>query len=262
METIRSVKNPAIRLARAVEAGRKPGRILLEGPRLVRDAVRGGAEIELALVGADRDDLAAELAGAGLVVLRVEPGLLARVGALAGTSGVLAVAGEPPPPRADVLEPCPGARVVVAAGVQDPGNLGALARCAEAFGARALAVVAGGCSPWNPKALRGSMGSLLRLPVVRCDDAATLASDLARRGWRAVRAATRGGADARAFDWSGPIALWLTGESGAFDVPSAGFEDVTIALRPGVESLNVTAAAAILLHAAAGQASAAAGGAA
>ena len=112
----------------------------------------------------------------------------------------------------------------------------------------ALCVVAGGASPWNPKALRGSMGSLLRLPVRRFEsvEACTRALD----GVRHVRAATRGATDLAAFDWADPVAIWVGSETGELPAACDGFDGVSIPMRGRVESLNVTVAASLLLYAA------------
>lgn len=146
------------------------------------------------------------------------------------------------------LDAGPTSLVAVAAGIGDPGNLGALARAAEAAGASALVVTGSGCSPWNEKALRGSMGSLLRLPVAVVREGVVDA--LARLSFRQVRAATRGGVSLDAFNWSGPVALWLSSETGALPPEAETFEGVSIPMARGVESLNVAAAAAVLLFAA------------
>jgi TrmH family RNA methyltransferase len=163
--------------------------------------------------------------------------------------GSLALCAAPPTMELHRLPIDPAARLLVAAGVSDPGNLGALARSAEAFRARALFIARGGASPWNERALRGSMGSLLRLPV-----AYGLAEDeiermLTSRGVRHVYAATRGGADPLEFEWKGPLAIWVSGETGAMPATKRNFESVTIPMAPSVESLNVAVAAAILLFA-------------
>ena len=139
--------------------------------------------------------------------------------------------------------------MLVVAGVADPGNVGALARCAEAFGARAIVFAKGGASPWNEKALRGSMGSLLRVPVSYGASAETIAHELESRGVRQIVAATRGGKDPRAFDWDGPLALWITSETGALPPAASTFEKLTIPMAGRAESLNVTVAAALLLFA-------------
>jgi TrmH family RNA methyltransferase len=190
-EPIRSSSNPLLKRVRAAAAGKGAGELLLEGDRLVDEALRAGLELTAVLVAEERAERLDELARAGLPVRAVRAELLAAVSALDSAPGCLALA---PPPRAcpvDELPDAADALVVVAAGIQDPGNLGALARTAEAAGASALAVVTGGCRPWNPKALRGSMGSLLRLPVLELEPRAASVAALTARGFRHVIARTK-----------------------------------------------------------------------
>jgi TrmH family RNA methyltransferase len=257
-EAIRSRSNPLLKRCRLAAAGRAVDEILLEGDRLVDDARRAGLELRAVLVAEERVDRLAELRSAAKEVRAVAGELLARAGTLEHAPGCLALASMPRARGLADLWLSAEALVVVAAGIQDPGNLGALARTAEAAGAEALLVVRGGCRPWNPKALRGSMGSLLRLPVVEPeagDGRETVLEPLARLGFRNVAARTRGGVPHYRFDWRGRLALWLCAESGTFPRPLAGaaerFEGVSIPMASGVESLNVTAAAAVLLFGAA-----------
>lgn len=255
MDVIRSATNPLAKRVRAVRAGRGgQDFVLLEGDRLLDEALAQGLEFELVLVGEDRAGRADELVSRGLEPRLVEAGLLQRLSGLSTSPGVLALVRPPRKPALAELEAAPDALWVVSCGLQDPGNLGALARTAEAAGATALATLAAGCSPFHPRALRGSMGSLLRLATVVRDGAEELVDELAARGFRNVRAATRGGRSPRTFDWSGRIALWISSERGGFDGLSEArveaLEAVTIPLAPGVESLNATAAAAVLCFAA------------
>jgi TrmH family RNA methyltransferase len=249
---IRSSSNPLLKRVRAAAAGRGDGEILLEGDRLVDDARRAGLALSVVLVAEERAARLAELANAGLPVRAVAGALLARASALESPPGCLALAPTPPRRTLAALPERTDALLVVAAGVQDPGNLGALARTAEAAGAAGVLVVRGGCRPWNPKALRGSMGSLLRLPVIELEPAEEEVRALERSGFRCVCARTRGGTPFDRFDWSGRIALWLSGEGGGLPGGRARqlFEGVSIPMSGAVESLNVTAAGAVLLYAA------------
>jgi TrmH family RNA methyltransferase len=248
-ETIRSRANPLLKRAGAVLAGLEPGTIALEGDRLVDDALRADVAIEVVFVAEDRAERAEELAKAGKAVRIVERDLLGRVSALKNSPGILALAAEPVGVDLASLALDAKTLLLVVAGVADPGNLGALARSAEAFGARALLVAEGGASPWNDKALRGSMGSLLRIPVGHGLSAQEFAKALAARKVRQVCAATRGGKPLVGFDWKGPIALWVGSETGALPESARGFERVTIPMAGEVESLNVAVAASLLLHA-------------
>jgi TrmH family RNA methyltransferase len=247
-ETIRSRANPLLKRAAGVLAGEEPGTLALEGDRLVDDALRAGVALETALVSEDRVDRAEELIERGVSVRLVEADLLGRVSRLKTSPGILALAPVPPPVDLARLPLDERSLLLVAAGVSDPGNLGALARSAEAFGASALLVARGGANPWSEKSLRGSMGSLLRIPVVHGLEPDALIDALERRKVRQVCAATRGGVDSRAFDWRGPVALWMGSETGALPKRASGFELVTIPMSGEVESLNVSVAAALLLY--------------
>jgi TrmH family RNA methyltransferase len=247
---IRSASNPLLQRARAAIAGRERDLVVLEGDRLVDDALAAGFELEVALVAERRAERARELAGRGIAVRRVADALLERVSGLTSSQGLLALGRAPRERTLTGLRLGPEALVLVVAGVADPGNLGALARSAEGAGAEAIAVVAGGAGPWSPKALRGSMGSLLRLPVLAFADARAAADELAGHGFRQVRGATRGGRKPSELDWSGRVAVWVGSETGALPEVADGFERVTIPMKASVESLNVTVAASLLLFAA------------
>lgn len=247
-KVVRSTQNPLIQRARAVLAGKDADRVPLQGDRLVDDAIAAGCFVEVVLVAHDRLERAHELAARNVDVRLVDAELLQRIGTLKTSPGVLALAETPLRRDLATLEIDAGDVVLVVAGVADPGNLGALARAAEAFGAVALVVVDGGASPWNEKALRGSMGSLLRLPVVAGVTAAAVATALERRAVRSVRAATRGGVDPRSYAAEGAVALWISGETGELPAAADRFDALSIPMQAGPESLNVTVAASILLY--------------
>ena len=246
---IRSRSNPLLKRVGAVLAGKDRERVALEGDRLVEDARGAGWRIELALVAEDRGERARELERAGIDVRLVDGELLRRTGELKSSQGVLALATRPSAGALGDLDPAGAPLVLVVAGVADPGNLGALARSAEAFGAHAIVAVAGGASPWSSKALRGSMGSLLRLPVIAVESASEAHGGLRARGFRQRRAEAHGGSDPARVDWSGACALWVGGETRALPGELAVLERVTIPTAGRVESLNVAAATAVLLYA-------------
>jgi RNA methyltransferase, TrmH family len=123
-------------------------------------------------------------------------------------------------------------------GVQDPGNVGAICRSAAAAGAPALAVLQGSADPYGAKAVRASAGNVFRLTVAR-------ASWTDLEGLDGYGASASGGeplADA-AIENSGMIVLG----SEAHGLSRADLKLVTVHLSEGVESLNVAAAAALIL---------------
>jgi len=247
VEVIRSSSNPALKRVRSVNAGREPNVLLLEGDRLVDEARRQGLDLELCLVAEERSERASELEASGVPVKRIEAKLLSGISRLVQSPGILALAQQPDRGELAEFEFTDDALVVVAAGIADPGNLGGLARTAEAAGASAIVAISGGARLWNEKAVRGSMGTLLRLPAFGSPSAEAARDVLDSSGFRHVRAATRGGTRLTDFDWSGRVALWLSSETGDLPELAESFEGVTISMATPIESLNVAAAAAVLL---------------
>jgi TrmH family RNA methyltransferase len=146
--------------------------------------------------------------------------------------------------------------VLLAAGLQDPGNLGTLIRSAEAFGATAVLTTAGTVSEWNQKALRASAGSVFRVPVVQI--AAADIGDLKSRGLRVFAAVAPGGepssiADVLSVstaDLTQPCALMIGNEGAGLTPELLQISDarITIPMPGRVESLNAAVAGSLLLY--------------
>jgi TrmH family RNA methyltransferase len=139
---------------------------------------------------------------------------------------------------------------VIAIDVQDPGNLGSIVRVAEAGGADGL-VAAGACAdPFGWKALRGSMGSALRLPTAVQLDPARAVADAQRHGCRVVATVPRDGRSVFDVDYRGPVAILVGGEGAGLprSIIEAADERVTIPMAAPVESLNAAVAAALIVY--------------
>lgn len=250
LSVIRSRTNSLLKRAGSALAGKERGLVVLEGWRLIEDALAAGWTMEVLLFEEEQAERAAELGIAGHAVRLVQADLLSKVSGLRSSPGCLALAQEPVQGGLAALEPESSPRLLVIAGLQDPGNLGALARSAEAAGFSGMVVVAGGAKPFGSKALRGSMGSLLRLPVSCAETPEEVAEHLRAAGYRQVCAATRGGTHWREFDWTAPLAIWVGGEAGAEPQVMGEFEGVSIPMAGQVESLNITVATSLLLFSA------------
>jgi TrmH family RNA methyltransferase len=140
--------------------------------------------------------------------------------------------------------------VLIACDVQDPGNLGAIVRVAEAGGASGVVAAGVSADPFGWKALRGSMGSALRLPIVkqsRVADAIALARD---RGCRVVATAPRGGRALFDADLRGSLAVLLGAEGAGLprEVLDSADDQLTIPMNPAVESLNTAVTAALVVY--------------
>lgn len=258
MKTITSRQNPAARAFRNLADHPDPtgARVLLDGAHLIRDALDAGIELESACVTTSKQEhpseegaLATVIAGRGGEVIAVPDRLFAAISPVRTPSGIIAIGRRHPTKVSDICSRRTP-MVVVSVDVQDPGNVGAIIRVAEATGATGAFVTGVSANPFSWKGLRGSMGSALRLPVVTTADLLMVQSCLRQAGVRTVAAVARGGLDPETVRWDGGVALMVGGEgSGLSDeVASACDEQVTIPMAPQVESLNVAVAAAILLY--------------
>lgn len=228
------------------------GLTLAEGIRLVEEALAArvpirGAAVAPALEGTPRGAaLKTRLLALGTPLEELADADLAAVADTEHPQGIVAVV-EPPAWRLDQVVPGTGGVVLVLDGVQDPGNVGALARTALALGAAGLIALPGTADLHNPKALRGSMGALFRLPSVPTTPEACLA--WARAGAVALWAAETGGEPIGQVRAGGAIGLLLGNEGAGLrpELVAAAARRVSIPLAGPVESLNVAVAAGILL---------------
>jgi TrmH family RNA methyltransferase len=231
---ISSTENELVRRLRRLARDREGGEVLLEGPRVIAQALSAGVHLELLAVR-EGDEFSAP-ADRRVVLSR---GLFRTLSQTVSPQGVLAVGHHElaPFPVARAAARSAGWPLVVLDGLQDPGNVGTIARTAAAAGAPSLVVLPGTADPLGPKAVRASAGHVFNLLV-------------ARAGWdqlaglRCVGASTRGLPVAEA-NLQGLDGLVLGSEAHGLAGP---METVALPMAEGVESLNVAAAAAILIY--------------
>ncbi len=234
------------RLRRLVRK-REPGLVVVDGLRIVEDLVRWNIPVaELYL----EERMASSPAGSRLAsradgCWTVADGALEGIAPTRHPQGVLAVVEEPEP----APWPAEAGTAVLLDGVQDPGNVGAIVRCAAGLGAGAVLLTPGCADPFAPAAVRGSAGSVFRLvPHVGVAAPAAVARIRERGGevWVA------GGEGTPVESWKGgdPVLLVLGSEGAGVGSSLADLADgtVTIPLERDVESLNVAVAAGILLE--------------
>jgi TrmH family RNA methyltransferase len=195
--------------------------------------------------------LARKLQLEGVDVVTAADAVFAAVSPVRTPSGIVAIAHRHPTTTEAILSRDQLFTLVVV-NVQDPGNLGALMRVAEAGGATGVIVAGESANPFSWKAVRGSMGSALRLPIVRSLSMDALVSEIGRYNVKMIAAVPREGREPDAVDWSGRIALLLGGEGTGLNprLIAAAAERVTVPMEPPVESLNVAVSAAIMIYAA------------
>ncbi|MCA9710686.1 MAG: RNA methyltransferase [Myxococcales bacterium] len=160
-------------------------------------------------------------------------------------------AGPSPEALAEALPPGP-ALVLVAEGLADPANLGAVIRCARGFGAAAV-LHGRGADPWSRRAIRAAMGLSFSLPVVGCDDVPGAVDRLREAlgpGSRTVAAVVQPGAIPLSRYRPAARTVLMVGSEGAgrsAPLRARADDAVTIPLAERVDSLNVAAATAVLL---------------
>ncbi len=234
--------------------------MLLDGMHLVIEAVTAGVPLDtVAFTARARSTpegarLTARLASTTADLMEVSESMMAAMSPVSSPSGVVAIAGRPDWTLPRVFADAPQL-VVVALDVQEPGNVGAVIRAAEAGGATGAVFCGASADPFGWKALRGSMGSALRLPVaagVPLEDALSAARTA---GLRVVATVPRGGEPPGAVDLRRPTALLFGGEGAGLsgDLVASAEARVSVPMRAPVESLNVAVSTALLIYEAARQ---------
>ena len=235
--------------------------MFVEGLRLCEEALRSGVQIESAIYSDEiaRKERAArlitELAQACDHVAEVSESLLATVSYTKTPQGIILIAKRPDSGRAVLESSERSALVVVLHHLNNPVNVGAILRSAEAAGASGVIATANTSDPFSPKALRGAMGSAFRLPIWVGPTFAETLSWCAERRIQTVCADLNAKTSYVDLDWTAPRALILGSESTGLTAEevSMASEAIKIPMHGEVESLNVAAAATIVLYEAARQ---------
>lgn len=256
-----SAANPRFRAAVALRDRQdrvRTGRLLVDGAREVARALDAGVTLVEAFVAAgpapdpDVAAVAARAAALGVPLAPIPPELLARLAYGERASGIVAVATAPGTSLSALGLPDVAPLVGVLEDVEKPGNLGAVCRSADGAGLDALIAARGSAAaadPWNPNAVRASLGTVFTLPMAVAATADVIAW-LRDRGLRVVAARVDGSVDYTDVDLTGPVALVLGSEARGLTAEWSGSDVIAVRLpmRGRVDLLNVAAAAAILFY--------------
>ena len=255
-----SAANPRLRAAAALRDRRarvRTGLLLVDGAREVARALDCGVTLVEAFVAAEAPAgpelaaLLARLAAIDVPLVPVAPKLLGMLAYGERASGIVAVATAPDTSLPTLQLSLPAPLVGILEDVEKPGNLGAVCRSADGAGLDALIAAgsAGSVEPWNPNAVRASLGTVFTLAVAVATTADVLAW-LRENGLRIVAARVDGSVPYTEVDMAGPVALVLGSEARGLTDAWSG-SDVTAVRLPmhgRADSLNVAAAAAILFY--------------
>lgn len=240
-----------LRRAFAEAASNRQGDVAIEGMHLLEEAIRSGLRLQTVFFSESARERAHRLLpqlSAQTEALLLPDSVFASAVPTETPQGVAALVRVKTFTLESILATEP-ALLVITAGLQDPGNLGTIARSAEAFGVSGLLVGERTVSPWNWKAVRASAGSLFRLPVAKIELAKIL-PEIKAQGVRVIATSSHKGTIVSEANLRGPMAIVVGGEGAGVpkDVLVQADEVVVIPQSPKVESLNAGIAASILLY--------------
>jgi len=259
---ITSRDNSLLRQARAVRDGKVDEQIFIEGLRLCGEALRSKLEIEAVIASEElvRKEKAAaafaELSQAAKRVGTVSEKLLESISYTKTPQGIVVLAHRPEASEERLdASLTDSTLLVVLHQLNNPVNVGAILRTAEAAGATGIITTKNTSDPFSPKSLRGAMGSAFRLPIWRNTDFNKAVAWCRERKISLVGTAATAKMKHMDWDWNRPSALVLGPESTGLSDEELRATDqtVSIPMQGEVESLNVSVAAGILLYEAAQQ---------
>lgn len=254
---ITSRDNSLLRQARAVRDGKVGDSIFVEGLRLCEEALTSGLKIEAVIYSVElarkvkAARLIEQLANAGEKAASVSEKLLESISFTKTPQGIVVLASRPANDEASFKEIQPASPLlVIMHEINNPVNVGAILRTAEAAGVTGAIATANTADPFSPKALRGAMGSAFRLPIWMGPSFVEVIEWCVERGVRTVCADADGSKSFLEIDWRGPRALIVGTESTGLspDEIAAADEAVRIPMQGSVESLNVAVATGIILY--------------
>jgi RNA methyltransferase, TrmH family len=228
------------------------GYCAIEGVRILEEAIRSGLRFRAVFFSQSAENKAERLLpqiGSHVDTLLLPDKLFATAVPSESPQGVAALVRWKEFSLDDVLVKAHPGPLLAIAGVQDPGNLGTILRSAEAFDAAAIVLGEGTASPFNPKVVRASAGSIFRLPLVRIKLNDALAH-FREHGLRLIGTSSHKGVPIDQAKLAGPLVIFIGSEGAGLprDLVSQMDELVVIPHSSRVESLNAGVAASIVLY--------------
>ncbi len=252
MQYITAKDNHSVKLYRKLSSAKKArmqeGLFVLEGYRLVTDALAGNADIKVLFVTESSYEKYGEFDCGNTRVLYISDDIGKYMAETENTQGVFAVCRMPAEKSWDEFLSPVGAYAVLCR-LQDPGNAGMILRTADALGVDGV-IFCGSCDIYSPKVVRATMGSLFRVPVKICSDEKEIFRSFEKLGIKSDAAVVRD-PDCYAGDctYNKGCAVWIGNEGSGLpeEVSAECHRRVTIPMNGNIESLNAAMAAGILM---------------
>ncbi len=240
----------AVRLGESASLRKEAGEFFLEGARLCYDAVQTGIEIKQAFFTAKAlwkySEYTESIIARSGICYEISAEVSQKLSDTENPQGVFCICKM----RDDrfTLSLRPDGKYIALENLQDPSNLGAVCRSAEALGLDGV-IVSGGCDVYNPKALRAAMGSSLRIPVISAENLAEFIGRANDSGMLTLASTPRSTAtDIRKISMQGGVICCVGNEGSGLseEVINACRMQAVIPMSGRAESFNASAAAAIL----------------
>ena len=239
----------AVKLGESPSFRRKNGEFILEGARLCSDAAKTGIEIRSAFITSKAfskyEGYIGEISAGGCICYEISEDVAKKLSDTESSQGVFCICAIPERSKNGIEA---GGRYLALENLQDPSNLGAVCRSVEALGLDGL-IVSGGCDIYNHKAMRASMGSLLRLNIIEEPSLEELIKKANENGMLTLASVPRSTAtDIRKVEMKGGVICCVGNEGNGLSqaVIDACRMQTVIPMQGRAESFNASAAAAIL----------------
>ena len=249
---ITSRENPLIKLVAALQVSsekrKRNGLFVIEGLRICKDACDNGIKFDKLIVSdAAAEKYAADTEKFSLIsdeCYKIPDSLFKKISDTKTPQGIIAVAKMPVTGSCGIDK---NGKYIALENVADPSNLGAISRTAEALGVNGIILSSDGCDPYSPKALRASMGTLLRVPVFVTESFAETLKSTGLKRYACVVDKTAESIKEQSFE-NGSVVMIGNEANGLTDSAKQSADvSVTIPMTGRAESLNAAAAAAIAM---------------
>jgi RNA methyltransferase, TrmH family len=252
-----STDNPKVKYFNSLKQNKTrkaEGKFFVEGIHLVGEAMQAGLldrvlYSETVMKTSEGKHLLGKLISSGIHIEEASVQVIKHLSSVESPQGVIASVNPKASDLGSFFEK-PDPLIVVACGIQDPGNLGTMIRTADAAGCSGIILSSGTVDPYNDKVIRASSGSIFHLNMVKIDDIIELASSLKRRGVRMISTVVDAEKAYYSVDYRGPVAIVIGSESKGLspEIERLSDESIAIPMLGGVESLNAAVSCAIVVY--------------
>ncbi len=234
-------------LQRSSKARNEKGVFVLEGLRLCMDAAENGYSFSVLAVSEDALEKHEKdieyLCSFSKTVYLLANNIFSKISDTVSPQGILCLC-EIPKYEIDIIKN--GGKYVGLENIQDPSNLGAISRTAEAFGLDGM-VISGGCDPYSSKSLRASMGALLRIPIILTDEPVHLFKKAGITTYAAVVDKEANKLNEVVFEKNSAVIIGNEANGLLEQTADACDVRITIPMSGRAESLNAGVAAAVIM---------------